>query len=234
MSRVRAFLLPLSFLILTSCISPKYISPPPERDAGTMRDSLMERLDSFPDEFKISQHIILKVGGREYDLIGYMAMDGTGRFRALAFGEMGGKLFDLMRDESNMTVLLKPEKFPSAPLKDGVMGDISHIFRPALNKDAYLAGHTDDRVSLVDAQSDGKLLEYIFSGDNLLLTNSIEVFKGKILREAEYLEYRHFPDLNRPVPSRIILRNHRWGYSFTVELLKIDTGRIEERVFSLH
>lgn len=193
-------------------------------------DSLLTLLDCYPQEFRISQHIIMKAGGKEYDFIGYLAKNRNGDFRALAFGEMGGKLFDFMEKNGQREVLLRPEGMPINPLSDGVMGDISHLYKSDLHG-AYLARKEDNTLSLVVRQKDGGFTEHSFSRGKERGMASLEAAGGRIIRRAEYTDYRLFPGWDRPIPSRIILSNFRWHYDLRIELLTIDAGPMNEQRF---
>lgn len=217
-------------LSLTGCAAPIYNASPPVHRIEADKTLLAERLNYYPEEFKMSQHIILKINGKEYDFVGYLAMKRKIGFRALAFGEMGGKVFDLVSREGRLEILTKPEGMPDRPLLDGVMKDISHLYDAMVDNEAYPALKEDNAMSLIVRQKDGRFTEYIFSSDNERCVRSMEVSDGKIVRKAEYVDYRLFPGWDRPLPSRVILSNLHWRYEMKIEMLKIDAGPINEKL----
>lgn len=223
--------LSIGVILISGCASPRYTPPVPIPKAEPGMDSMLTLLDCYPKEFRISQHIIMKAGGKEYDFIGYLAKNSNGDFRALAFGEMGGKIFDFMEKNGQREVLSRPESMPVNPLIDGVMGDISHLYTSDLNG-AYMARKEDNTLTLVVRQKDGRFTEHSLSRENDKRTASVEAAGGRVVRRAEYTDYHIFPGWDRPLPSRITVANLRWHYELRIELLKIDTTPVDERVFS--
>ena len=218
------------WLIVTSCCaSPGYTPPVPIPQGDPEMDSMLALLDCYPKEFRISQHIIVKAGGKEYDFIGYLAKNGNGDFRALAFGEMGGKLFDFLEKNGQREVLVRPEGMPINLLSDGVMGDLSHVYKSVLHG-AYPARKEDNTISLVVRQKDGGFIEHSFSGGKERGMVSLEAVGGRIVRRAEYTDYRLFPGWDKPIPSRVILSNYRWHYDLRIESLTIDAGPMNEQM----
>ena len=73
--------------------------------------------DPYPPEFRMSHHALLTVLGKQYDFVGYLGVNRARDLRAVAFADMGGKLFDLMIRDGRAEVLAKPGRMPSGPLK---------------------------------------------------------------------------------------------------------------------
>lgn len=208
-------------LLLGGCMGVEYV--PPLRLEGAGVEKLRLALDYYPAEFRASQRVIVRVGGREYDFVGYLVMDGNKDLRALAFGEMGGTLFDLAERKGRREVLASPEGVPMDPLLEGVMGDISHLFNARLDASAYAADRGNGAVAIVEARGNGVYIEHIFARGGLC-TDSTEAINGRIVRRASYMDYRLFPGWARPMPARITISNLRWHYDLTIELLKMDAG----------
>lgn len=106
------------FTLLASCMPAEYVVPEQSGDAPPV---------VYPVEFRASHRIILQVNDKEYDFIGYMTK-GDGKIRAIGFGEMGGKLFDLVVSEGGSEILLKPDGMGEKPLLDGVLEDIRYLY----------------------------------------------------------------------------------------------------------
>ncbi len=211
-------------LAAAGCASPQYVIPPPAQNADAERDRMAALVAPYPAEFRISQHIILSVNGKEYDFTGYLAVKRNSGFRAMAFADMGGRLFDLVERNGKREVLSKPDGMPFGPLLNGVMGDIRHLFMVS-PEGPYAAARRENSFSLIHKGRDG-FSEFVFSDDGGL-ASSIEVEKGASMREAAYAGYRVFNGWDKPLPARIVLVNRCYGYQLRIELLKIDAGPVD-------
>lgn len=206
-------------LAALGCATPRYVVPPPAGDAEAQTARMAALVAPYPPEFRISQRIILSVNGKEYDFIGYLAVAKNHGFRAMAFGEMGGRVFDFVEKDGVREILSKPDGMPSGPLLSGVMGDLRHLYMLE-PKGAYAAAKRENGFSLV-MKDRNRAAEFIFSGDGFP-ASSLEVENETPIREASYSGYRVFDGWEKPLPGRIVLANRRWGYQLRIELLKID------------
>jgi len=213
---------------VTGCVGMKYSAPVPAHHAEGQRERMLELIDPYPGEFRLSQHIILKANNKEYDFVGYLVVKRRKGFRALAFGEMGGRIFDLIERDGKREIAAKPAAMPSNPLLDGVMEDISHLYETGEFEDAYPSMKEGNTYSLVIRKGGNRFSEFVFSGSGDLMA-SMEAVDGRLVRSASYSEYRFYNRWESPLPSRITLVNHRWHYELRIELLKMDTGPVDER-----
>ncbi|MBE9503253.1 MAG: DUF3261 domain-containing protein [Proteobacteria bacterium] len=207
-------------LLLTACVS-KPMHGEEVIQANPLEDVQVNLpAPPYPPQFTMNQQIILTVKGQEYDFIGYLAVEGASEFRALAFAEMGGKIFDLSLTNGNVDILKKPEKMPSNPLKKGVAGDIEHIYMQPKHS-MEQKRHTDEgKVHITLKNDQHRRVEYVYSNEGGLLF-SREFSKDKAIREISYSNYRLFRGWEKPLPAKIIIINHRWHYQIEVNLLKI-------------
>ena len=177
----------------------------------------------YPEQFTLNQHIILTINEKEYDFIGYLKADGRSEFRAMAFGEMGGKIFDLAFADGRAEVLKKPEPMPIRPVAEGVIGDILHIFLQPDVDQTFQIKVEEGKSFLVTLKEKADKAEYHYSaGDELYLSKYSS--KERIVSEASYMYYKIFPGWSRPLPSRIKVINHRWNYRMDITLIKISEG----------
>lgn len=204
-------------LLAAGCVAPQYVVPPPARTADVESARMAALVAPYPAEFRISQHIILSVNGKEYDFTGYLAVKPDG-FHAVSYGDMGGKLFDMVEANGKREILFKPEGMPSGPLLDGVMGDIRHLFMAQCGG-AYTSAPREKGFGVMCAERN-RFSEFVFS-DAGELASSAETENGKPLREAAYSGYRVFDGWAKPLPARIVLVNRRYQYQLRIELLKI-------------
>jgi len=179
----------------------------------------------YPEEFTLSQHILLTLREKEYDFMAYLAVDRSRGFRALAFTDMGGKVFDFLSISGESKIVSKPGIMPEAPILKGVMEEIGLIFMTETGDDGIIhrgaAGLSSDKVEL----------ETVFSSDNNL--PSYELRKdGSLISKISLSEYRIFPGWTRPLPSEISIKNYRWNYTVHVTLLKINPAAINKNALT--
>jgi hypothetical protein len=177
-----------------------------------------------PDSYKMVQRIVLETRGKHYDFVGYLRVHGPADFRALALGEMGGTLFDLSLKEGQPRILKKPGNMPPAPLAEGVIGDISHLFATgALRVLHYTRDERLGNIVLnlwVEADQGPHQANTYWLDETGRLAGSRETWKGKAVRCAAYRDWKTLPGCSRPLPGRIILENYRWHYKMEIELLE--------------
>lgn len=214
---------------VTGCVGTKYSAPVPAHLSEGQMERMQGLIDPYPGEFRLSQHIIMKARDKEYDFLGYLVVKRKKGFRALAFGEMGGRIFDLIERDGKREIAAKPGAMPSNPLLDGVMGDINHLYDTGEFEDAYPSMKEGNTFSLVMRKGDNSFSEFVFSGSGDLIT-SMEAVDGRLVRSANYSDYRLYSGWERPLPSMITLVNHRWHYELRIELLKMDTGPVDEQM----
>lgn len=188
--------------------------------------SAVERLESrYPKQFRLKQRLALRALGKQYDMIGYLVVNGDGSLRAVALGEMGGRIFDLALEDGKPKILKKPEKMPPKPLLDGVIGDIRHLFMHPEHDAAFYRKDERDGGCVSLRRGTGKDLKisdfWFDEGTQGELARSLQSDGRRILREAEYFEYKRLPGFKQPIPTRIILKNYRWHYTLEAQALEI-------------
>lgn len=95
--------------------------PPPEPEAAT--------IPPLPASYRMVHRVRLEVRGRSFDFIGYLAVRGES-WRAVAYSELGGRLFDFLCLPPRREVLSAPQGLPRKPLREGVMSDLARVFAP--------------------------------------------------------------------------------------------------------
>ena len=175
----------------------------------------------YPQNYSAVQRIVLQIRNRHYDFLGHLAMRRNDLFRATAFGEMGGKIFDLYVEEGRAELLENPMGMPVKPLVNGVVEDIKHVFDISMSAKSYLTQSEDEVLSLVNLSDSGQFSEYYFQSEGRRLNFSRSVSGGRLVREVKYEAYADFDGFANPLPKRIFLKNHRWRYELEIELLSI-------------
>ena len=185
-----------------------------------------------PDSYKMVQRIVLEARGKHYDFVGYLRVRAPGDFRALALGEMGGTIFDLSLSEGQPRIPKKPGNMPPAPLREGVIADISHLFATG---DLRVLRYTRDERSgntvlnlWVEADQGPHQVNTYWLDETGRLAGSRETWKSKTVRCAAYRDWKTFPGCSRPLPRRIVLENYRWHYKMEIELLEFHPNPTNE------
>lgn len=211
-------------LALVGCAGSTCSVPPAFSDPD-LREALQRQLTArCPAPYRLVQRLALRAGGRQYDMIGYLVVSADDSFRAVALGEMGGRIFDLSLDRGAAAILKKPEKMPPKPLVSGVIDDIRHLFLPPARATFTLARRPDRLLALVDAAPDGRAVEYDFDPLDQRLVYSSVSEDGRLLREVAYSGYRTVGAFEPAIPTRVVLENRRWHYTLEIEILEIHPG----------
>ena len=174
----------------------------------------------YPPEFRISQRIMLT------------AMRQSKAFRAVAFGALGGKIFDFLFENGNRHVLRNPDGMPLRPLHDGVMKDIRHLYDSRFSNRASRIKQARNCVTVRSRLNDRDSELYVLSTDTGLLQKSMVISDDITISDAVYSDYREYRGIKGSLPSRIVMTNHRWHYQMKIELLKIESGRIPDRILA--
>ena len=172
---------------VTGCTGTKYPAPVPAHYAEGQRERMLELIDPYPGEFRLSQHIIMKASNKEYDFLGYLVVKRKKGFRALAFGEMGGRVFDLIERDGKREIAAKPGAMPSNPLLDGVMEDVSHLYDNGELEDAYPSMKEGSAFSLVMRKGVNRFSEYVFpdNGDRMASMVGVDGWRVRSANNAD-------------------------------------------------
>ena len=167
---------------------------------------------ALPASYRMVHRIHLDVRGRILDFLGYLAVAGD-RWRAVAFTELGGRLFDLIRENGRSEVLLAPPGLPLTPVLEGVMMDIAASFAPA---------GRPGRASDAPGPDHGPAREPV----TMILSR-----EGEALSEITILSFRDVEGWPAPIPDRLSMKSLRWGYAMTVTLVRADLRPVDETAF---
>lgn len=228
MFRIRLNIIVISLVLICGCRMPQY-----KQDWQKIEDEgkyikYHESLTTFPIEFTARQYILLRIGKKEYDFTGIIVMRKDKTFRVVALGDMGGKFFEFLYMENEFSILTAPEKMPVNPLKFGVCGDIMHITKFRSNR-SFCYGKSGEYIVLINRQDEDSFEEFKFK-DNLLV-KSLSVEKGKVIRAAEYSNYKMYTCCNKPLPAKIKINNYQWSYEIEINLIDIISKIKSERIF---
>ncbi len=185
--------------------SPRLIPPEVHMASGAAWPGL-------PDSYRMIHRVHLDVRGRSLDFLGYLAVSGS-RWRAVAFTEMGGRLFDLISENGRPEVLLSPPGMPRAALLDGVMRDIAAAFVPA-----WPSGRPAGRGEGGPVLADGTSKVVLRRG-------------GETISEITLLSTRSVDGWPSAVPDRVSMRNLHWGYVMEAKLVRLDLRPVDEAAF---
>lgn len=211
----------LGMLSSTGCAMHRY-RPAERLDNPDLHRVYRSRIHNrFPEACRLTQRILVRRGGEDFDMTGYLFLKPDGSWRAVALGDMGMELFRFQGDPQRPEVVIKPDSFPGRPLLDGVIEDIQHVFGLKPESTTYLVQSDDEALSLIMQYDDGYLEDYLFSPEGESPTRSYGVLNGRITREVAYYDPVAYPDCEQPLARRIIVHNHRWRYSMEIVLLDV-------------
>jgi hypothetical protein len=185
----------------------------------------------YPERFTIKQKIILTVGGLQYDFIGYLAVWKGNAFRAVAFGDMGGKFVDLLFRDGRLEIVKSflPENEREL-FREGVLYDILHLYMFRKQAKSFTCLSEGRGCSLYCEEENGKSDQYVFDVLDVNIS-SRTIVDGKVIREVTY-EWREGEDRGAPdVPYKIRLVNHYWHYNLEIEVLEFKPRIESERIF---
>ena len=220
------FIFALCLLFTSGCASVTIEKKAPLPEMIPLEEELPASV--YPEKFTMNQHIILTIEDKEYDFIGYLTVDRTSGFRAMAFGEMGGKVFDLAFADGTAEILKKPENMPTRPIIEGVIGDIKHIYLQPDFEEAFQIKGENRKSFFIILRDTKEHTEYHYTTEKELY-HSKYMSKNTIIREASHMDYKNFPGWDLHLPSRIRVINHRWNYRMEVNLIKISEGIKRQR-----
>ena len=217
----------LSALLLTCAV--KLRIPRPDTLTASQLTSCRQQLhDQYPPAFNLTQRITLTQGKKSYDFIGYLRMASNGNFSAVAAAEMGGTFVALNRRAGKVTISRNPLALPVSPLRDGVAGDILFLFATNSDSGRWSGGWAEETLQLFDQQA-LRLIRYQLVENKL--TDATMWEQDRMVRQAEFKDYRFYPGWSHAVPTVILCANKRWGYNLRIELLDFEPepGREAEK-----
>lgn len=212
----------LAAVCLVACAGPRHVLPVRVEDPSLQEELVRSLHRRYPTQYRMVQRLALQTRGKQYDLIGYLVVSDAETLRALALGEMGGRLFDFSLEGSVTTILKKPEGMPGRPLTLGVAEDLRHLFLPP--PDLSLARRADGSPALVGNGPRARAVEYAFDAGGRYLQMSVESEGGRAVRQASYADYRVLAPATEAVPTRIVLENRRWRYTLEIDALELIPG----------
>ena len=211
--------------LLTGCALPQYRPGKRLADQCSLPTYMALLRNRNPDQCRLTQRILLRVGRRDLDMTGYLYLQPGDAWVALALGDMGMELFRLRFDDNGGEVIKKPDSMPANPLRNGIIRDIQHLFGWESASNTYLVERRNAETGLVLEHGDGSLEEYGFAKGGSAPVRSMGVSNRRIVREAVYSSPMKHPGIEHPLPGRIVLRNHKWRYTMEIVLLQVRAAR---------
>ena len=210
------------FLIFSCAIKKNYNLIP--IDDQTSINKYTELLNNqYPDSFALTQRIILNISGKQYDFIGQLTMNRRNAFRAMAFGEMGGQFIDILGKDDSVSILANPTGLPEKPILQGVAEDIKQLFHYK-NYNALKLFYPDiDTIEVFYNTSDNEQHNYLFDKNKNQILSLKSYSKDKLIRSAEFLEYKKYDIWDKEISTLIYLNNHHWRYSLEIRLLQFNS-----------
>lgn len=222
----------LLFLSIAACAAPeiKPLSETRPLKVEPLKEEKTEHSDVsiYPESISLSQHILITIRGKDFDFPAYLAIDQNKGYRAIAFTDMGGKVFDFLSIKGESKIISKPKKMPHIPILNGVMDDISLLFMPYSAKGQMTYPYYKE-----DSNNDDAIdIKTIFSNEGRI--SSYEIKKNnEPFSLIELSNYRLFPGWDKALPAKTKIINYRWDYTIEIILLKINMATINKKVLNM-
>ena len=177
---------------------------------------------AWPGSYRLVHRLRLDVRGRQYDLIGYLAVAGD-RWRAVALSELGTKVFDLLAGPAAYEILQSPRGMPTGALLDGVMPELNSLF-----------ASSKPRIGLVPVSPLEKATAPAPPAENPSAQSPVSVTLsrgGRVVSEIVLRSFRSVEGWPTPVPDKLKVTNRIWGYTIDIDLLRMDLRPVDDSAF---
>lgn len=225
------FFILTAFLFLCGCAAPQYSYEKKyilyDDGPGDAYISGLEK--EYPEKFKMVHRVLLTVYGYQYDFTGYFSRDEKDSFKGVAFGDMGGKIFEISVEKDKKELLFKPDAIPEGPLLDGMVDDLRFLYVERNFDTAFVVEQSEMHKDLVSTRDWKNFNVYMFRKSSICPDEALSVKDGEIFRTVIFSDYRCFG--GKLVPGRIRVHNYRWNYQFEIKLLKLVSGTKAENGF---
>jgi hypothetical protein len=220
----------------------------PELSADDAARLFSER---WPERFRCVHTATLDFGVQTRTLTGYLAVERPGMFRLQGMTEHGVRLFEMVRNGENLSILSNTEEF-SADVLHSVARDVSRVFlqewpegepggrasytRTALGSDSATVQYAT-RFAGIDLRATGtpsRVVRYELNvasppyPDRLMLEMRDDGFciPGAQRCRVDHYEWREFGELL--LPSVVVLRHYGKGegdppYKLTIQITSFET-----------
>jgi hypothetical protein len=182
----------------------------------------------FPGECMLTQRIVLKLGGKVYDFSGAAAIRRPDKFRIMAFGDMGGLLFDFLLSDSVRIVKKMPRGMPEGPIYRGVLQDIQFLY--GLHTGIVSAARLDSGLTACRL-TDGEIMHTCIFDSAFLPLTANSVRGRRRIRTVDFLEFGQVQGDPSPLPVRMVLVNHQYRYRMEVSTSRVQTVIKSDTVF---
>jgi hypothetical protein len=182
----------LLLCFLTACVGPRIVKTALHADAPS----------PYPTSFRVQHRVKLTVRGRQVDFTGYLMVKNPDTWRAVAFGEFGIGLFDMIRVPSQGPKIVSSTcGIPNAWLIVQGSDIIENLF---VHPPAGGAGSPDGRFQVV-----GRHAVY----------------------EVAYSKYAVYRGTKQKIPRHILLEDKKNGVRLEAELLKFEPMKMPKEYF---
>jgi hypothetical protein len=206
---------------LASCTTlSSYQEPYPIVAEPSSNKMVKDFIQTYPSDFKIVHRVILRAAGSDFDFTGYFLMKRPGLIVMSAFAEAGAPIFEIQKNMKGIVVVRKPAQLPEIVMREGVVGDLLHIYEDYPESSWRLVAKTDSHRTFQTTDADKQISEFTFNKDGQLV-NSTRVVDGKIVTKITYSEPKILlPKTFTPMPSQIVVENHQFKYRMDITVIE--------------
>lgn len=185
-----------------------------------------------PASFRAQHRVTLTFRGRQFDFTGYLLVKRPGAWRAAAFGEFGGSLFDIAALPGKGPRVIKSLGISEHWLT-GPAADIIEILYLPPGGEPVSVSRGSSSIVLTYRRGTGEPEEFSFpDGPDSLPEGRVSVSRGGEVYDIAYSDYAEFPGVEQKVPRHIIVESKKIKLRLEMELLKLEPMEIPEKYFN--
>ncbi|HBA60703.1 MAG TPA: hypothetical protein DCZ92_07765 [Elusimicrobia bacterium] len=228
-SRLSLLLLPC---LLGACFAPRLTGIP--FGDQVVVDGFRKRVQGpYPAAYRAQHRVTLSFYGRQFDFTGYLLVKRRGAWRAAAFGEFGGSLFELAAVPGKaVRVIKKPGAIRKSWLTGPAADLVELLFLPPAADAPVVVSKRGASVILAYLRKNGVQEEFRFAeeqgGEQ---AERFTVLRNGAAYEVEYSDYAAVPGVERKVPRHIVVENKKAQLKLEADLLKLEPGELPEKLF---
>ncbi|HAH31200.1 MAG TPA: hypothetical protein DCL44_02680 [Elusimicrobia bacterium] len=229
-NRLRALLvLPC---ILGACGAPRIAGVPVEDPV--LVAGLRKRVEApYPASFRAQHRVTLTFRGKQFDFTGYLLVRRPGTWRAMAFGEFGGSLFDIAAFPGRGLRIIKNPGAIRERWLTGPAADIIKILYLPPEGEPVSVSKTPSSIVLAYFRGTGALEFGFPGGESGLAESRFSVSRGGAVYDIVYSDYAEFAGLEQKVPRHIVVENKRMQLRLDMDLIKFEPMEIPENYFAI-
>jgi hypothetical protein len=190
-------------------------------DPGLAQELRDRAATLYPDSFRAVHRALLTAGGRQFLLDGYLTVQRPGSFRLVAKGDMGGTVFEIVKDPGQKArVVQNPLGLRSSWLTEGAARSLEALYLAQPGPEVRLVRLPGGSLALVQDLPDGKQEQFIFQEDSRRWTGYALFAQDRCLFRADFAYGEAGPG-GPARPRTVTIADNSWKYRLTLTVLEL-------------